>query len=139
MAQLAPDVVAAKWASRLGGSLDDIKRGVQAVTEAPGAAAARQKVLWLQRITASADKWARRVSAVTLGDWQTAMIDKGLPRISGGAQAAVPKVTAFMADFLPYVEQGAATVRAMPKGDVEAGIARAAAQIRHNAKYVRKG
>lgn len=139
MAQLSPDIVAQKWASRLGGAVDDIQRGVQAVTEAPGAAAARQKTLWLQRITASADKWARRVSAVSLADWQAAMIAKGLPRISGGAQAAIPKMTAFMADFLPYVEQGAATVRAMPKGDVEAGISRAAAMIRHNAKYVRKG
>jgi len=130
--------VAQEWASRLGQSTDKITRGVQSVTEAPGAAAARQKTLWLQRITASADKWARRVSAVTLADWQGAMTSKGIPRISQGAQAAIPKMTAFLSDFLPYVEQVAQTVRSMPKGDVEAGVARAAAQIRGNAKYVRK-
>lgn len=139
MGTLSADAVAQKWATRLTAAVPDIQAGVQAVTEAPGAAAARQKTLWLQRITASADKWARRVSAVSLADWQSAMINKGLQRISGGATAAIPKMTAFMADFLPYVEQGAQTVRAMPKGDVEAGIARAAAQIRYNAKYVRKG
>ena len=131
--------VAQDWASRLGQSTDKITRGVQAVTEAPGAAAARQKQLWLNRITASADKWARRVSAVSLSDWQSAMVNKGVPRVSQGAQAALPKMTAFLADFLPYVEGVAAKVRTMPKGDVEAGIARAAAQIRGNAAYVRKG
>lgn len=136
---MTAEQVAAKWAQRLGASTDDITRGVQSVTEAPGAAAARQKTLWLSRITASADKWARRVSAVSLADWQSAMVQKGIPRIAEGASQAQPKVTAFMADFLPYVEQGAATVRAMPKGGVEQGIARAAAMIRHNAKYVRKG
>ena len=139
MKTLDPATVANKWATRLSGATDDITRGVAAVTEAPGVAAARQKALWLQRITASADKWARRVSSVSLQDWQTAMTQKGIPRIAGGASAAVPKMTAFMSDFLPYVEQGAATVRQMPKGDVESGVNRAAAMIRHNAKYVRKG
>jgi hypothetical protein len=139
MAVLDAATVANKWATRLSGATEDIKRGVAAVTEAPGVAAARQKTLWLQKITANADKWARRVSAVSLQDWQTAMNDKGIGRIAGGATAAIPKMTAFMQDFLPYVEQGAGLVRSMPKGDVESGVNRAAAMIRHNAKYVRKG
>lgn len=139
MATLDAATVANKWATRLSGSTDDIARGVASVTEAPGVAAARQKTLWLQKITQNADKWARRVSSISLQDWQTAMTQKGLPRIAGGATAAIPKMTSFLQDFLPYVEQGAATVRSMPKGDVESGVNRAAAMIRHNAKYVRKG
>lgn len=139
MARVTPDQGAAKWASRLSGATQDITTGVQGVTEAPGIAAARSKALWLQQVTASADKWARRVSAVSLTDWQTSMIQKGIPRIASGAQAAVPKMTAFLADFLPYVDQGVQALKSMPKGGVENGIARAGAMIRHNAAYVRKG
>ena len=108
------------------------------VTVAPGKSAALAKDLWLQKISASADKWARRVSAVSLQDWQDAMINKGINRIASGTQAAIPKMTAFMTDFLPFVDQGVAAIKNMPKGNVEAGIARAAAMIRHNATYVRK-
>lgn len=139
MARLSPDAAAAKWSTNLGASTSGIEAQVRAVTEAPGVAAARQKSLWLQRVTASADKWARRVSSVTLQSWQDDMINKGIPRIASGAQQAVPKMTAFMADFLPYVDQGVAKVRAMPKGGVENGVARASAMIRHNAAYQRKG
>lgn len=139
MARVTADQGAAKWASRLSGAAQEITQGVQAVTEAPGIAAARAKALWLSQVTASADKWARRVSSVSLGDWQKAMIDKGVPRIGQGAQAAIPKVTAFLNDFLPHVDRGVEMIKNMPKGGVEAGINRAAAMIRHNASYVRKG
>lgn len=139
MARVTPEQAATKWSTRLQASTGDITTGVRNVTEAPGIAAARQKQLWVTRVTQSADKWARRVSAVSLQEWQTAMIDKGINRISGGATAAIPKVTAFMQDFLPYVDQGVQQIRSMPKGNVDMGIARAAAMIRHNAGYVRKG
>lgn len=138
MARLSPDAAAAKWSTNLGQATSGIEAQVRAVTEAPGIAAARQKTLWLNRVTASADKWARRVSSVSLQDWQNAMITKGIPRIASGAQAAVPKMTSFFNDFLPYVDQGVAAIKNMPKGSVDAGIARAAAMIRHNAAYVRK-
>lgn len=139
MAKVTPDQAAAKWAQRSAAAVDDVKRGVQNVTVAPGVAAARQKDLWLQRISASADKWARRVSAVSLQDWQDAMINKGIQRIASGTSAAQPKMAAFMAEFLPYIDQGVQQVRSMPKGTVEAGIARASAMIRHNAAFQRKG
>lgn len=139
MARVTPDQGAAKWASRLSGATQDITQGVNAVTEAPGLAAARSKALWLQQVTASADKWARRVSAVSLSEWQSSMITKGVPRIASGAQAAIPKMTSFLADFLPYVDQGVQALKSMPKGGVENGIARASAMIRHNSQYVRKG
>lgn len=139
MAKVTPDQAAAKWAQRSAAATEDVKTGVMNVTEAPGKAAARSKDLWLQRVSASADKWARRVSSVSLADWQTAMIDKGIQRIAQGTAAAQPKMAAFMADFLPYVDQGVNSIKSMPKGTVEAGVARAAAMIRHNAAYVRKG
>ena len=138
MAKVTADQAAAKWAQRSAAATDDVKNGVMNVTVAPGKSAALAKDLWLQKISASADKWARRVSAVSLQDWQDAMINKGINRIASGTQAAIPKMTAFMTDFLPFVDQGVAAIKNMPKGNVEAGVARAAAMIRHNATYVRK-
>lgn len=137
MAQSA-DAVAAKWQQRLSASTQEIIAGVQAVTQAPGAKAAAQADTWLLRLQASRDKWARNVAAVSLGSWQQAMINKGVPRVAQGAQASQPKMAAFMTQFLPHVESVAQQVRSMPKVTLEDGIARAAAQIRGNATFVRK-
>lgn len=130
-----PAQVAQTWANRLGASSQEITQGVQRVTVPPGEKAAQQVDAYIAGVQRARDKWVRNVSSVTLGQWQQAMIQKGIPRISSGAAAAQPKVEAFMRSFLPYVEQGAAAVRAMPKGTVDQGIARATAMIRHNAQY----
>lgn len=130
--------VANLWANRLQGAQNEIAAGVAAVKEAPGMAAARQVDVWLARVQQSRAKWVRNVSGVTLSQWQRAMTEKGIPRVGPGAQAAIPKMTQFLSDYLPYVEQGAATVRAMPKATLQDGIARAVAMINHNAKYERK-
>lgn len=139
MAQKDPAQVAQKWANNLGAATQHITAGVQAVQTAPGQAAAAKKALWLSRLQNSADKWARNVSRVSLEDWKAAMLNKGVQRISSGATAAVPKMTTFMTEFLPYVERGAQQVRAMPKGDLGASIARASAMIQHNAGFRRGG
>lgn len=137
MAQTDPAAAAAKWASRLSAATPEITAGVNAVQTAPGQKAAAQKALWVQRVQNSADKWARNVSRVSLEDWKQAMLTKGVNRIGSGAQAAVPKMQQFMAEFLPYVEQGAQRVRSMPKGDLASSIARATAMIQHNAAFRR--
>lgn len=130
--------VANLWANRLQGAQAEIAAGVAAVKEAPGAAAARQVDVWLAKVQASRAKWVRNVSGVSLASWQRSMTEKGIPRVGPGAQAAIPKMTQFLTDFLPFVEQGAAQVRAMPKATLQDGIARAVAQIQHNARYERK-
>jgi len=135
MAAKDPQTVAQKWATNLGASTPSIQAGVAAVTVAPGQAAAAQKQLWLAQITAAADKWATNVAGVSLGSWQQSMIEKGLPRIGQGAATAVPKMANFMSQFLPHVEQVAATVRRMPKGGLQNGINRAVAQIQGNAQF----
>lgn len=137
MARVTPEQAAQLWQTRLSGATERIAQGVANVQVAPGQSAARQADLWLARVTASKDKWKSRVSSVSLQDWQTSMQQKGIPRIAQGAQANQPKVQAFMAEFLPYVSNVAAQVRQMPKGNIEAGIARAAAQIRGNAAFRR--
>lgn len=135
MARVTPDQAAAKWQQRLSAASAQIQDGVNGVTVAPGAKAAQSADLWLQRVTASRDKWAKNVAAVSLEDWRSKMINVGIPRIAQGAQANQPKVQAFMAKFLPYLDQGVAQVKAMPKGTLADSIARATAMIQHNAAY----
>jgi hypothetical protein len=139
MARVTPEQAAAKWQSRLSGATQQITDGVNRVQRAPGAAAAANKAAWLARVTASADKWARNVSAVSLEDWKAKMTSVGIPRIAQGATANVGKVQNFQAAFLPYLDQGVARVKAMPNATLEDGIARATAMIRHNANFRRSG
>ena len=118
-----PNQVAANWAARLAQSGEKIQQGVQSVSVAPGAAAARQKATYVANVQSSADKWAQNVQAVTLSEWQQATISKGVPRIAAGAQAAQPKMAAFLQQFLPAVESARASLP--PRGNLEQNLQRA--------------
>lgn len=128
-----PTAAAARWANNLSAATEKIREGVQAVQVAPGQAAARQRAVWLQNLTASADKWARNTAAVALPDWQSAMVNKGVPRIGTGAQASQQKFASFLSSFLPFVDAG---VRALPpRGNLQQNIARMVSMVQHNAQY----
>ena len=133
MASMSPDQVAAEWASRLGQSTQKIQAGVSGVTVAPGQAAARQKQVWLQNVTSSADKWAARTSAVSLATWQQDMVNKGIPRIGAGAQASQAKFAAFMGQLLPYIASHRANLPA--RGNLDQNIARMTAWARTMAAF----
>lgn len=133
-----PTVVANLWVQRLSASTEQIKAGVLATTVSPGKAAAAQVDAWINGVNAAREKFIRNSNAVTVQQWQTAMIDKGVPRVATGAQAALNKMIAFQTQWLPFVEAKAAVVRAMPKGGLENGVARAVAQIRANAEFVKQ-
>lgn len=118
-----------KWATNLGNSGTYITNGVNRVTVAPGQAAAAASDRMLAGVTQSvtSGKWAARVSSVSLSDWQTAMIKKGLPRIATGtAQAKVTKVQQ-ITTLLSNVDAAVSQVQSLPKGGIAAGIARATA------------
>lgn len=133
MSNLTPDQIATNWAQNLAGSTSKITAGVNAVTVAPGQAAARQKDVWLQNTQAAQAKWASRVAAVPLSDWQNAMTNKGVPRIASGATAAQPKFASFMTKFLPHLAAGKAALP--PRGTLDQNVNRAVAMIRHNATF----
>jgi hypothetical protein len=122
MAVPTADQAAARWAANLGAATTRIQQGVQAVSVAPGTAAARQKTVWQQNTTAAADKWATNVAKVDLGSWQQDTINKGIPRIASGASAAQPKFSAFMSQFLPYVQSQQGSLP--PRGNLQANIQR---------------
>jgi hypothetical protein len=136
MASMTPDQVAAEWASRLGSATTKITAGVQNVNTAPGQLAARQKAVWAQQVVAAQDKWASRTAAVSLPDWQNAMIQKGIPRIASGAQAAQPKMAAFMGQLLPFIDSGRRSLP--PRGTLDQNIARMTNWTRHMATFSSK-
>lgn len=122
-----------KWKRNTLGAAPSIKAGVMAVTVAPGQQAAAAADLWLQRLNESKDKFRTNVAAVGLQQWQTAMVDKGLPRMTTGVNGAMPKVTAFMTQLIPFTNNVKAVIRAMPKGteaDSEARMLEASRMMR---------
>lgn len=127
----------AKWVQNLSAAGERMTAGAQAVTKAPGLAAAAAADKWLQRVTASKAKFATNVAAVSLQSWQNSFINIGVPRVAQGAQAKQDKVMAFMDQFLPYLSRGVAQIDQMPSTTIEDGIARATAMIRYNAKFKR--
>lgn len=138
MARVTAEQATDKWVSRLSQASQQITDGVNGVTVAPGTKAAAAKDLWANRVMQAKEKWATRVGSVSLADWQRSMIEVGIPRIATGAQAKRGKMTDFMQQFLPYLDTGVAKVNGMPKGDLNASIARAAAMITHNAQFKRR-
>jgi hypothetical protein len=125
-----------KWAQRTAAATQDVIRGVDRVQRAPGAAAAAASGKWLQRVTTAEPKFKARVAAVSLGDWQQATKD-GAARIASGVQAKKAKMASFAQAFYDHLDRGAAAIAQMPTNTVEDSIAKAAAQIRHNANFKR--
>lgn len=128
----SPEAAAAKWQRNTAGASDAIKQGVMAVTQAPGQKAAAAKDLWLANVNASAGRWATAVGNVSLQDWQNAIINKGIPRITQGAAQAQGKVQAFLQSWLPFQQQVVAGLPA--RGGLEQNIQRMEQLVRKNAE-----
>lgn len=122
---VSADQAAQDWVNGLSAKTAKIKANVEAVTVAPGQAAARQKAAYVAGVTSRADHWAQRVGAVTREEWITAMVTKGIPRIASGASAAKDKMAAFFQVMLPYVERGRSSLPA--RGTYEQNKTRAMA------------
>lgn len=127
----------AKWLSGLQNASARMAAGADAVTVAPGQLAAAASGKWLAKVTAAQQKFATNVQRVGLAEWQNSYKTIGIPRVAQGAQQKQAKVTAFMDQFLPYLQTGLQTIDKMPSTTLEDGIARATAMIRYNAKFKR--
>lgn len=129
--------VAQAWANNLSASTQKITQGVQAVTVSPTQQAAQQASAYLSGVqqAVSSNKWQNALMGVSLSQWQQATVTKGVPRIATGAQAAVPKMTAFMQQLLPYVNQLQQSLQATPRGSLEQNIARMNAWTRGMAQF----
>ena len=124
-----PNAAAQDWQTNLSNAGPKIERGIRNVNVAPGAAAARQKGAYVAGVNASQEKWARNVQAVSLPDWQAAAITKGVPRVASGAQAAMPKMAAFLQKVAPHIQAGLSALP--PRGGIDQNLNRANQFARH--------
>lgn len=125
--------VAAKWAQNTGSAVGRYQAGVKAVTVSPGQAAARSADLWLQKVTASKQKFAANAAKVSLADWQNAAAEKGGARLASGVQAAQPTYEQAMGKLLPFI--ASATSSLPQRGDLEANINRMTSFVRKMSTY----
>lgn len=110
----SPSEATSKWVEKLGQSTQEMERGVDRVTEAPGLAAAAQVQKYIQGVQEKVNKWRTNVSRVSLQDWQQSMKSLGIPRVAQGAQEKKGKMEAFQAEFFPYLDRVLAQVNSMP-------------------------
>ena len=130
----------AKWVRNTSGAADAMKIGVMAVTTAPTATAAQHLDRYQQGVmnAVSSGKMAAALNAVTLNDWQQAMVTKGIARVPQGVQSAQGKFQTFMDAWLPYEQQLQTRIAQMPKGTLADSQARANFAIQYNAAYSRR-
>jgi len=128
-----PDQIATKWATAMGNARGNIEAGVNAVSVAPGQAAANAKAAYVAGVQANSDKFAANSLAVTLPEWKSATITKGLDRIGPGATAAQPKMTAFMGKLIPYQKAGIGSLPA--RGTLDQNQQRMIAWMRYMAAF----
>lgn len=140
MAKLTSEEFAEKHARRLKGSVEDIRTGVGRVTIAPGQQAAKKADKMLANLTKRVQDgtWAKRVAGVSLEDWKSKMIDKGLGRIATGIDSAHAKVVDFAGQLLPAVDAAQAKVNGLPDLTLEDSINRMNTFIREMAKFRKK-
>jgi hypothetical protein len=129
MKNLSPGTVADNWQKGMANSSAALTAGVQAVTVNPAdqAIAAIPRMVAGVQAAAADGRIERGLRRTTLQSWQTAMIQKGAPRIATGANAAKPKMVQFFTQMLPFQQQLVSTLP--PRGDTQQNIQRAVAMM----------
>lgn len=115
-----------KHARRLKASTEDIRRGIDRVTVAPGVLAAEQQEVLIQKFTEAvrSGNWAKKVAGVSLDEWKNAFKSKGVDRIAAGIDNAKDKSIASAEKLLKNVDTVQAEVKRMPKGTLDDSINR---------------
>lgn len=139
MPKLTPVEAADKQVRNIKGSIEQIKAGINKVTENPCELAAAQSEKMLAKITEAitSGKWSASLRRVSLTDWKTAFLTKGVNRIGQGAEAAKPKLVRFYTEFFPYVDTVQAECKAMANLNIDDAIAIAAHNIRRLSEFKR--
>jgi hypothetical protein len=124
---------ATKWSQNLGAAVNQYTAGVQAVTQAPGAAAAAAADRYVAGVQSNVTKFVQNSQAVSLQAWQQAAVNKGAQRLASGATAAESKMANVFNSLFPYIAQSVGSLPA--RGTLDQNIARSAAFQRAMANY----
>ena len=139
MAKLSPTEFQEKHARRLKASVEDVRRGIDRVTESPTAKAAAKQDKMLTNLTSAVNsgKWAAGLNRVSLEEWKKKTRDVGVNRIAAGIDAAKDKVVSFAEDLLPHIDRGKEKIKAMSDVTLDDNINRMTTFIRHMAELKR--
>ena len=135
--KVTPEEFARKQARNLKNSTEDIRRGIERVTESPTEKAAAKADKMLANITESvtSGKWANNLRKVGLDTWKKLTLDKGVPRIAAGIDGAYDKVVNFAGELIPHIERGQAQLTNMPDTTLQDNIARMVKMTEHMATF----
>lgn len=124
--QYNPQAIAQLWMQRASSSQDRMKAGVTAVNDSPMEKAAQAAPQWLAGVqrAAAEGSFEAGLRKVSLADWKQKMINKGIPNMATGVREALPDMTKFLAEFLPFAADVSDQIKAMPKGTKEDSRAR---------------
>ena len=133
MAKLSPAEFQEKHARRLKAAVEDVRKGIDRVTENPCEKAAAKQDKMLTNLTASVSsgKWAAGLKRVSLEDWKRKARDIGVNRIAAGIDGAKEKVVAFAEVLLPHIDRGRDKIKAMPDVTLDDNINRMVTFVRH--------
>jgi len=139
MAKLTAQEFQEKHARRLKASVEDVRKGIDRVTENPCDKAAAKADKMLANLTASVSsgKWAAGLKRVSLEEWKRKTRDIGVNRISAGIDGAADKVVAFAEQLLPHIDREQAKIKAMPDVTLDDNINRMTTFIRGMANFKR--
>ena len=130
--------VAQKWSGNLQASTTSIQNGVNAVQTSPTQLAAAQEQAYLSGVqqAVASGKWRTKLQAVSLQDWKSAMINKGIPHIATGAVQGMPKMQQAMNTLLPFIYDTRDSINAShPRGSLQQNISRMTAFVNAMAQY----
>lgn len=139
MAKLTATEFQEKHARRLKAAVEDVRKGIDRVTENPCEKAALKQDKMLTNLTASVQsgKWAAGLKRVDLESWKRAARDIGVNRIAAGIDGAKAKVISFAEILLPHIDRGQEKIKTMPDITLDDSINRMTTFIRHMATMKR--
>lgn len=139
MAKLTATEFQEKHARRLKAAVEDVRKGIDRVTENPCEKAAAKQDKMLTNLTAAVTngKWAAGLKRVSLEDWKKNARDIGVNRIAAGIDGAKTKVIAFAEQLLPHIDREKAKIAAMPDVTLDDNINRMTSFVRGMANFKR--
>jgi hypothetical protein len=128
-----------KHIRRTTAATQDMREGIERVTEAPTLLAAdkigKMRTKWLAALESG--KIERGLRRVTLGEWKAAMLEKGVGRVADGVTAARPKLESFYSDLFAYEDNLLGQIDGMADLSLEDSIQRMRAWALGMSKFTR--
>lgn len=139
MAKLTATEFQEKHARRLKAAVEDVRIGIDRVTENPCEKAALKQDKMLTNLTSAvtSGKWSAGLKRVSLEEWKRKARDIGVNRIAAGIDGAKEKVVSFAEVLLPHIDRGLDKIKGMPDLTLDDNINRMTNFIRHMADLKR--